>query len=349
MIYSRDPRFIFVHIPKTAGTSIEEAIYQYQDFLVTNQNIHQPMIQFREYLNHDEYDEAFKFCFVRNPFDLMYSTWKYWTHDNNLNVSFEDWIIWRFEGRMSDGLKFLEGESYRFSDEASMLSQLTISWYMNRVPQTYWFVDEDGQFLCDYIGSFEYLREDFKEVVNHLKLEDVFLPHANKGRADDDRDYRKYYTDRTRKIIEKRFALDLAIFGYSFDELKPSHDRFGFVKPERDSLEKFGEDIPKKYVFNHATLPYGFSQNLKRHGVGENFEEQIKEFELDKLRMRVRSLNSNLQKISENIRQYEGELFEMEDGDDFLEKEQQILSERQLELLFKLKLNKLKNEINSRG
>ena len=110
MIYSRDPRFIFVHIPKTAGTSIEEAVYHYQDFVVTNQNIHQPMIQFREYLNQDEYDDAFKFCFVRNPFDLMYSTWKYWTHNNGLDVSFEDWIIWRFEGRMSDGLKFLEKE-----------------------------------------------------------------------------------------------------------------------------------------------------------------------------------------------------------------------------------------------
>lgn len=348
MIYSRDPRFIFVHIPKTAGTSIEEAIYHYQDFVVTNQNIHQPMIQFREYLNSDEYDDAFKFCFVRNPFDLMYSTWKYWTHNNGLDVSFEDWLIWRFEGRMSDGLKFLEKESYRFPDEASMLSELTISWYMNRVAQTYWFVDEDGNFLCDYIGSFEYLREDFKEIVDHLKLEDVYLPHANRTRDDDDKDYRKYYTPRTRAIVEKRFALDLSIFGYSFDEPIPPHDRFGFVKPEKNSIEKFGEEIPKKYVFNHTTLPYGFSQNLKRHGVGENFEEQIKEFELEKLRMRTRSLTSNLQKITENIKQYEGELFEMEDGDDYLEKQKQILNERQLELLFKTKLRKIQNEIRAR-
>ena len=347
MIYSSDPRFIFVHIPKTAGTSIEEAVYQYQDFNVTDENIHQPLIQFRENLTHEEYDNAFKFCFVRNPFDLLYSTWKYWTHSNGLLVDFEEWIIWRYEGRMSDGIKYLN-EPYRFSDEASMLSELRISWYINRVPQTYWFVDEDGNFLTDYIGSFEYLHEDFNEIVRHLDLKDVYLPHANKNRDDSDKDYRKYYSERTRKIVEKKFALDLAIFGYSFDELKPSHDRFGFVKPERSSVESFGEEIPRKMVFNHATLPYGFSQNLKRHGVGENFEQQLKDFEMEKLHRRTRSLTSNLRKIEETIYNLENELYDMEDGDDYLEKQKQILNERELELVFKTKLKKIQNEISAR-
>ena len=347
MIYSRDPRFIFVHIPKTAGTSIEEAVYQYQDFYVTDENIHQPLIQFRENLTHEEYDSAFKFCFVRNPFDLLYSTWKYWTHDNGLMVGFEEWLIWRYEGRMSDGIKFLR-DIERFSDEASMLSELRISWYVNRLPQTYWFVDEDGNFLTDYIGSFEYLRQDFNEVVQHLNLKDVYLPHSNKGRSSDDRDYRKYYSERTRKIVEKKFALDLAIFGYSFDELIPSHDRFGFVKPERNSIESFGEEIPRKVLFNHATLPYGFSQNLKRHGLGDNFNEQLRNFELEKLRKRTHSLNSNLHTIIETIRQLENELFEMEDGEDYLEKQKQILHERQLELMFRTKLRKIQKEISTR-
>lgn len=348
MIYSSDPRFIFVHIPKTAGTSIEEAVYQYQDFAVTDENIHQPLIQFREYLTHEEYDDAFKFCFVRNPFDLIYSTWKYWTFNNGLNVSFEDWVIWRYEGRMSDGVKFLEHESYRFNDEASMLSELTISWFMNRVPQTYWFVDEYGHILTDYIGSFEYLQQDFNEIVNHLKLTDVYLPHANVSRHGDERDYRQYYSERTRKIIEDRFALDLAIFGYSFDNPIPSHDRFGFVKPERDSLEKFGEELPRKMFFNHTTLPYGFSQNLKRHKMGDQFEEQLKQFELEKLKRRSNSLIHNLNKIMDNIRQYENELFDMEDGDDYLEKQKQILHERQLELMFRTKLRKIQKEISAR-
>jgi hypothetical protein len=261
-------------------------------------------------------------------------------------VDFNEWIVWRHEGRMLDGIKFLDHETQMsFNDK---MGQLTVSWYMNRVPQTYWFVDEKGNFLADYIGSFEYLKDDFDTIVKHMDLKDCFLPHANKGRDVSERDYRVYYNEKSKEIIERVYALDLAIFGYEFDELKPEHDNFGFVKPDRDSIDKFGEKMPKTTYINHTSLPYGFSQNLKRHNPGENFEEQLKDFETEKLRRRSNSLKNNLYKISENIRDLENELFDMEESDDYITKQQLILKERELELLFKLKLRKIENEISNR-
>lgn len=346
MIYSKDPKFIFIHIPKTAGTSIEEALYHYQDFSLDDGNIHQPMVQHRDYLNREDFDDYFKFCFVRNPFDLMYSTWVYWTRNNGFNIPFEDWIIWRHEGRMMDGLKYLDKSAFNDIDE--MTSQLAISWYMNRAPQTYWFVDERGRFLADFIGSFEYIAEDFKTIVNHLELTDIFLPHSNSSRSSEDKDYRRYYTDRTRKIIEEEYAIDLAIFGYSFDNSKPDHKNFGFVKEERNSISKFNLKQNNGFYINHSTMPYGFSQNIVRHNPGPEFESQLHEFETEKLRKRANSLRANIEAIYLNIKSLENELLELDESNDYIEKQQIILRERELELSFKLKLSKVEKELERR-
>ena len=346
MLYSNNPPFIFVHIPKTAGTSIEEAFYQYQDFWIDDNNIHTPMVQFKEHLTRQQFDEAFKFCFVRNPFDLMYSTWKYWVHNNGLEVPFEEWIIWRYEGRMSDGFKFVP-DSLADGD-SEKIGHLGIAWYMNRTPQSYYFVGERGEFLPDFIGCFEFLKEDYDTIVKHLNLVDVYLPHANKNRDKSDSDYRKYYTERTRKIVEEMYALDFAIFGYSFDEMVPDHSRFGFVDPTKNTIKHFGGENKIEYFINHAALPYDFQHNLKRHAPKDDFERQLKDFETNRLHMRQRSLHSNLNKISHSIYELENELMNCEDETRVIELQSLIIGEREIELMFKIKSNKIQKEINNR-
>jgi len=343
MIYSNDPPFIFVHIPKAAGTSIEEALYQYQDFSVNDEEIHQPLIQYRDFLLPEEYDNHFKFCVVRNPFDMMYSTWKYWTDNSNFTIPFEEWVIWRHEGRMMDGIKYVVD-----TGDEDKTGHLTISWYMNRTPQSFWFLDEEGRFLADYIIGFEHLQHGFDEVVKHLGLTDTFLPHANMGRHEDDRDYRKYYTERSRKIIEERYWLDLKLFGYDFDTLTPDVSKFGHVKPEKDSLKKYEIVYDGSFYVNHTSLPYGFNGGLRRHGTGEDFEHQLRNFELRKLEKRRNSLQHNLTSIQQNIETLENELLNIGDGIDTLDIETTIISERQKELMFKVKLHKIQKEIQNR-
>jgi len=68
MIINHKYQFIFIHIQKTAGTSITNALYNLPE---TNNLYHShSMINL---LDDGEYVDYFKFCFVRNPFDRLLS------------------------------------------------------------------------------------------------------------------------------------------------------------------------------------------------------------------------------------------------------------------------------------
>ena len=100
MIISHEHRFIFIHIPRTAGTSIEKSLCaamgidnwlsfigaprsnlkkytplgDYNYVIYPERKIHQgqkhiPAKQLRARLGESIWDDYFKFSFVRNPFD----------------------------------------------------------------------------------------------------------------------------------------------------------------------------------------------------------------------------------------------------------------------------------------
>src|SRR5215813_14048351 len=82
---SHKHKFIFVHIPKTAGTSIEEALRDETCQLLRNEwdhtrAPHAPLnhLTLRELadchiLTPAQLKSYFKFCFVRNPWDRLVS------------------------------------------------------------------------------------------------------------------------------------------------------------------------------------------------------------------------------------------------------------------------------------
>jgi hypothetical protein len=61
---------VFVHILKTAGTSLINAIDQ--DF-----KLHLPVTEIIRRVGDDNFKQAFSFSFVRNPWDKVYSHYKY--------------------------------------------------------------------------------------------------------------------------------------------------------------------------------------------------------------------------------------------------------------------------------
>jgi hypothetical protein len=71
----------------------------------------------------------------------------------------------------------------------------------------------DGTLLVDEIGRYETLRADFARICRHVGIEPL-LPHLNRSHH---RDYRTYYTERTRALVAEHFRKDIELFGYTFD------------------------------------------------------------------------------------------------------------------------------------
>ena len=350
MIISTEPPFLFVHIPKTAGTSVEEALFHYQafEYHTSPHNITQ---QYKDFLPRELFDSMFKFCFVRNPWDLMVSSYKYWVRNNHIKMTFEEWILWRYDGGViGDMIDRIDDDpntdtQLQYSEK---FSRLTVAFYMNRTPQSLFFLDESGNYLVDFIGRFESIQEDFDFIVNTLKLQDAYLPHTNTTfNPDDPKDYKSWYTDKTKKIVGDRFSLDIELFGYTFEGGIPHPGKCGLVKKEHNSITKNGYKMPSNYFINLGGIPYGLNDIVYRHNINEeDLNNRKLTFKNDQIRSRINSLHHNINTIENNINSLEELMYNCDDESEVSAYQIQIIKLREAELVFKHKLKKFKRDSN---
>lgn len=196
---------LFVHIQKTGGSSILRALGQephprYKHFFAAD---------FRRMRTAGQWDRAFKFAFVRNPWDRLVSWWsmanayrdafrqgarlnRFFTYIFENSVTFEDFILnCHADIADPDGRKCI------------LRNQLD------------YLTDGEGRLLVDYVGRFENLAGDFTEVTRQLRLPDTALEHRNRTAH---APYTAYYSDRTRAVIEQAYQRDIARFGYAFGQ-----------------------------------------------------------------------------------------------------------------------------------
>jgi hypothetical protein len=175
---------IFVEVPKTGSSSIRAIIGE-------PSKPHLNISQLESLLDPLKFKTYFKFGFVRNPWDRAVSLYERKEGMQLRNqMSFEEFIDW---------MKFAS------------------STCIHPVPHRYqldWFVDGSGNVLVDFIGRFERLDSDWGFVRTRLGI-NADLPKINVN-TDRQRDYTKYYTARTKKIVRDRFAVDIEYFGYEF-------------------------------------------------------------------------------------------------------------------------------------
>jgi hypothetical protein len=137
-----------------------------------------------------QFDQYFKFGFVRNPWDRVVSLYE------------------RTEPlQMKDKMTFDQ-----FVDWIEYSSSTCIHSSPHRY-QLDWFVDGSGNLLADFIGRFEKLETDWATIAGKLGITET-LPHKRANpRA---RPYTDYYNARTREIIAGKFKVDIDYFGYEF-------------------------------------------------------------------------------------------------------------------------------------
>ena len=190
---SHNYKYIFIHVPKCAGTSIEkyllnlEGIKRPERLSLLPQNIQNQYhldSGIKGHAFHEEFDITFRekyfsFTFVRNPFDKVASEYNW--DPQFKNISF---------------LEFLKTPK---------------NWNIRHVNKQVEFIDKH----IDFIGRFENLQEDFETVCDIIEIPRQELPHKNKSKH---KHYTEYYDDETKQIVAEQYAKDIEYFGYKFGE-----------------------------------------------------------------------------------------------------------------------------------
>lgn len=197
---SHQHRCIFIHIPKNAGTSIKRVLdmpggghYPWRHYATDFPQL------WREYTS---------FAVVRNPWDRMVSAY----HHARMKKSH-----WQNE------LTGLHGD-YELLVDKSFEECVTILCRQRERLRHYSWVNQahfvlgpepsDKTVMVDAVLRFETIAEDFNELCRKLRIDCEPLPALNDSPRS--RDYRSYYNDETRHMIEQVYQVDIDAFGYSF-------------------------------------------------------------------------------------------------------------------------------------
>jgi len=197
------PPWIFVHVQKTGGNSLREAL---------GGDIFDPRKHFlarelRDVYGRPTWDASFKFGFVRNPWDRLVSWWslidnarhyidparppnKFFSYVLTHARSFEEFLL-----RCGDEIVDSDGRKNIFRNQLDYLT------------------DDAGAVIVDFIGRFERLQEDFDEINRRLGRAPVMLARTN---ASVHAVYTECYTPATAEIVARRYARDIEQFGYRF-------------------------------------------------------------------------------------------------------------------------------------
>jgi len=217
---SHDPKFIFVHIPRTGGSSIEKGLKRVgkkrfpNDIFPESYSQHLTAQQFQSWLL-EEYKSYYSFTVVRNPWDRTVSTYLSLVLGNKRirrsNLSQEEIVEgfyeWVWEAYAED--------KYPYSMANPSAPEELIR---NSIRPCYdWIADEEGIFLVNEIYRFEKLEIAFDRMVEIIGCPRVDpLPHVQVSR--DRKPYTEYYKKESRQLVEHVFAKDVEIFGYKFKE-----------------------------------------------------------------------------------------------------------------------------------
>ena len=219
----------FIHVPSTGGIYLKKQVFPqsqrftwYGKFFGTKYDHHpcgltEPIV-YNGSRNHTQtykFDPFFRmkdslsFSIVRNPFDQYVSSYLI-TKEQRPNLDFDEFIDITCSDDFSPDLSF--GESF----------------YLSRNFLFYQLFDDDGTCHPDLIIRRESLNEGLGYILERLQINANL--HGSSDRPPgrwgerrerhgykDKRDYRSFYTDRSREIVEKKRKNELNAFGYNFD------------------------------------------------------------------------------------------------------------------------------------
>jgi len=224
--YNEQYDVLFVHVPKTAGSSMEHAPF------VSGAG-HTPFWALPE----AQQRAGFSFAFVRNPYDRFVSIvtegmYTLLRQNDELPKTPEDerqvferarQLVhyaaaqapaegplelgtterWNILGRFHDPLPHLEG----------------FAWPVHYIPQHY-FLSKPGMagIGVEMIGRFEHLQRDWQRVCERIGAP-FELPHKRNAQQHRRHRYPEFYTPEIQDVVRRCYQRDFEVFGYDPDDL----------------------------------------------------------------------------------------------------------------------------------
>jgi hypothetical protein len=192
--YADRYRCVFIHIPKTAGTSVAKALFG-------QGSRHVPCVEY-EKANPRKFACYFKFAFVRNPWSRLYSAYTF-LNKGGMNEADQAWAATNLAGIDSFEQFVLE-----WLDAETMMS------WVHFMPQHHFITNSRGEVAMDFIGRMENIDTDFNHVCQRLGIV-ANLPTLNKSTR---HPHIQPYTDEMRNKVGELYKKDVSLFGYKFGD-----------------------------------------------------------------------------------------------------------------------------------
>ena len=206
---SHTHKFIFSHVPKVAGTSIEISLRPYDDsgfkWGLRNDDLGNAIAKNRNYL---------VFGFVRNPYDRLVSAWKMSKVNGKHNMPFRDYVTCASKFLSHDYETLIKlyrsNKCWKNGYPLVMKDAGFLDPYHDRYHTVY---QSNFTYACKFIGRYESLENDFRLVCEILKLNVNDLQRGNK--SGDGSDYKEHYDKNLQSQVYEMYKQDFLMFGYS--------------------------------------------------------------------------------------------------------------------------------------
>ena len=192
---NHDMKAIYIHIHKTGGTTISMILKKYYGFKIYylhrpdhdtfcfnktkkkyinyENKIHgvinyyktSPFINKKMNMNQKKWDEYFKFCFIRNPYDRIVSGW---FHINRFNIPFQNFI--NLKDKVND-----------------------VEYVHMFMPQYRSMINEKAQKYINHIGDFDNLDNELIEILKKIGFKEVIHKVGEKLNVRNHKDFYTYY------------------------------------------------------------------------------------------------------------------------------------------------------------
>ena len=221
MIVSEKNKFIFIHIPRTAGTYVSReickklGIKRWREFIGEPKELinkegnsignsysgkykkyesdkHITARKLSDRIGREKWKSYFKFAFVRNPWDRILS-------------------VYLKRRKESSGLK-----EVLFSDSKinfNIYIYLKYGVGVGKTKKQTDYIMDGNNVIVDYIGRFERLSEDLNKVSKKI---DLNIDEGGVYDSTGGREYKNYFNRLSKGIVDKFCEKEIRNFGYNF-------------------------------------------------------------------------------------------------------------------------------------